>query len=302
LYSKVNYTIVGFFVVLFTLALIAFAFWLSKKGLGKEYKYYQTYIKESVGGLSIDSAVKLRGINVGSVSDMHIDPNDIQKVNVTLKINEQTPIKEDMVTIIKSHGVTGLSYIEITQGSNDSKELLSKEGEMALIDNKPSLIESFSNNIDPITHNLKLAIEKFNQTLSPKNIETFSQILQNIETMTAKVVTIEEQMHSTLIAIEKSANKIDTTLNPDEINASLHHFAKTLEEYALLAKNLNRATKDFRHTVQRGDYNFKDIFEPIKIDVKESAYSFQELLYYLQKLSRSPADLIQRQTPKKFEE
>jgi hypothetical protein len=26
------------------------------------------------------------------------------------------------------------------------------------------------------------------------------------------------------------------------------------------------------------------------------------LLYYLQKLSRSPADLIQRQTPKKFEE
>ncbi len=302
MYSKVNYTIVGFFVVLFTLALIAFAFWLSKKGLGKEYTYYQTHIKESVGGLSIDSAVKLRGINVGSVSDMYIDSNDIQKVIVTLKINQHTPIKEDMVTIIKSHGVTGLSYIEITQGSNDSQALLSQEGEMALIDNKPSLIESFSNNIDPITHNLKLAIEKFNQTLSPKNIETFSQILQNIETMTAKVVTIEEQMRTTLIAIEKSANKIDTTLNPDEINASLHHFAKTLEEYTLLAQNLNRATKDFRYTVQRGDYNFKDIFEPIKIDVKESAYSFQELLYYLQKLSRSPADLIQRQTPKKFEE
>ncbi|MBN2824752.1 MAG: MCE family protein [Campylobacterales bacterium] len=302
MYSKVNYTLVGLFVVLFTVALTAFAFWLSKKGLGKEFKYYQTHIKESVGGLSIDSAVKLRGINVGSVSAMHIDHNDIQKVIVTLKINQDTPIKEDMITIIKSHGVTGLSYIEITEGSNDAKELLSKDGEMALIQNKPSLIESFSNNIDPITHSFKLAIDKFNQALSPNNLESFSQILANIETMTQKVITVEEQMNATLIAIEKSANKIDTVLNPDEINHSMAQLNLALQDYTLLAQNLNRTTKEFRYTINRGDYNFKDIIEPIKIDVKESAYSFQELLYYLQKLSRSPADIINRQQPKRFKE
>ncbi|MEA2028100.1 MAG: MlaD family protein [Campylobacterota bacterium] len=285
MYSKVNYALVGAFVVIFIVAMTLFAFWLSKRGMSGEFKYYQTHIKESVGGLSIDSGVKLRGINVGSVSDMHIDKSDIQKVIVTLKIKQATPIKEDMITIIKSHGVTGLSYIEITAGSNEAKELVSKDGEMALIHNKPSLIESFSNNIDPITYNLKNAIEKFNQTLSPKNIETFSNILDNIETMTAKVITIEEQMHITLVAIEKGANKIDSVLDQGDIN-------KTLQEYSALAKNLNRATRDFRYTIKRGDYNFKDIIEPIKIDVKESAYSFQELMFYLQKLSRSPSDVL----------
>ena len=303
MYSKVNYALVGAFVVIFTVAMTLFAFWLSKRGMSGEYKYYQTHIKESVGGLSIDSAVKLRGINVGSVSDMHIDNDDIQKVIVTLKIKRETPIKEDMITIIKSHGVTGLSYIEITAGSNEAKELLSKDGEMALIHNKPSLIESFSNNIDPITYNLKNAIEKFNQTLSPKNIETFSSILENIETMTAKVITVEEQMNATLIAIEKGANKIDTVLDQGDINRSIVNLNSALQDYGVLAKNLNRASKDFRYTIKRGDYNFKDIIEPIKIDVKESAYNFQELMFYLQKLSRSPSDVIWKSNKyKKFEE
>jgi phospholipid/cholesterol/gamma-HCH transport system substrate-binding protein len=303
LYSKVNYALVGLFVVLFTVAMMLFAFWLSKRGVSGEFKYYQTHIAESVGGLSIDSAVKLRGINVGSVSDMRIDKSDIQKVIVTLKIKQSTPIKEDMITVIKSHGVTGLAYIEITAGSNESKELLSHDGEVALIHNKPSLIESFSNNIDPITYNLKNAIEKFNQTLSPKNIDTFSNILVNIETITAKIITIEEQMNTTLIAIEKGASKIESILDPSDINNSFKNLNLALHEYRVLAKNLNRTTKDFRYTIKRGDYNFKDIVEPIKIDVKESAYSFQELLFYLQKLSRSPSDVIwKRQTPKKFEE
>lgn len=302
MYSKVNYALVGLFVVLFTAAMTLFAFWLSKRGMSGEFKYYQTHIKESVGGLSIDSAVKLRGINVGSVSDMRIDKGDIQKVIVTLKLHAQTPIKEDMVTIIKSHGVTGLAYIEITGGSNDAENLHSKSGEIALIRNKESLIESFSNNIDPITYNLKKAIEKFNQMLSPKNIETFSKILDNIETMTAKVITIEKQMDTTLIAIEKGANRIDTVLNQSDINSSLINLNIALQEYTLLAKNLNRATKDFRYTIKRGDYNFKDIIEPIKIDVKESAYSFQELMFYLQKLSRSPSDVIREQETKKFKE
>jgi len=301
-YSKVNYTLVGLFVVLFTLATTLFAFWLSKKGVSGEFKYYQTHISESVGGLSIDSAVKLRGINVGSVADMHIDKEDIQKVIVTIKIKQDTPIKEDMVTIIKSHGVTGLSYIEITGGSNEADELISKNGEMALIANKPSLIESFSNNIDPITYNLKKAIEKFNQMLSTKNLETFSKILENFRVMTTKVIVIEEQMNDTLIAIEKGANKIDRVLNAKDINQSMQNLNAALQDYTLLAQNLNRATKDFRYTLRRGDYNFKDIIEPIKIDVKESAYTFQELMYYLQKLSRSPGDIIYTQRPKKFKE
>ena len=40
MYSKINYTVVGLFVSLFTIALLAFGFWLAKYGFEEKYDRY----------------------------------------------------------------------------------------------------------------------------------------------------------------------------------------------------------------------------------------------------------------------
>ncbi len=51
--SKVNYTAVGVFVLIFTSSLIAFAFWLGKYNQDEAaYHRYHLYITESVSGLA----------------------------------------------------------------------------------------------------------------------------------------------------------------------------------------------------------------------------------------------------------
>jgi phospholipid/cholesterol/gamma-HCH transport system substrate-binding protein len=60
--SKINYTLVGGFVVLLLAGLIGFAYWLGKYGGQQEYSYYHVYMSESVAGLSNDSSVKYRGV------------------------------------------------------------------------------------------------------------------------------------------------------------------------------------------------------------------------------------------------
>ena len=44
--SRINYTLVGLFVVLLLAGLIAFAFWLVKYGGKQEYDYYYVYMSE----------------------------------------------------------------------------------------------------------------------------------------------------------------------------------------------------------------------------------------------------------------
>ena len=94
MYSRVKYTIVGIFVLLFGAGLVAFTFWLAKYGIQNDYKVYKLYMTESVSGLSKDSTVRLHGVDVGHVSDIRIDPNNVKRIEIRVKIRSDVPIKK----------------------------------------------------------------------------------------------------------------------------------------------------------------------------------------------------------------
>ncbi|HID45743.1 MAG TPA: MCE family protein, partial [Chromatiaceae bacterium] len=86
--SKVNYTIVGLFVVLLTSGLLGFAYWLAKHGSQEDYVTYRVYMSESVAGLTTDAAVKYRGVDVGTVTRMELAPDNPEHVMLTLHIRQ----------------------------------------------------------------------------------------------------------------------------------------------------------------------------------------------------------------------
>lgn len=211
MYSKVNYTIVGIFVLSFTIASLFFIFWLSKKGFKDEFKYYKTYIYESVGGLSIDSNVKLKGINVGSIGDIYIDSQDIEKVILILKIKQNTPIKEDMITIIKPLGITGLSYIEITGGSNSASELITSDNNISVIKNIPSMMLSFEDNINILHGKVLQFLDKSNKLLSSTNLDSIESILLDSKIIAQKTILLEDRLIETLLDINRTIRNFDSS-------------------------------------------------------------------------------------------
>ncbi len=66
--SKINYTIVGLFVVILTAVLLSVTFWLTRQYGQQTYDTYYVHLSESVAGLNIDATVKYRGVDVGTVS------------------------------------------------------------------------------------------------------------------------------------------------------------------------------------------------------------------------------------------
>ena len=74
--SKKTYIRIGLFVVVLTTALIWGTLWLSAGGAPGEFDFYTTYMNESVSGLSPDAALTYRGVNVGKVREITIDPNN----------------------------------------------------------------------------------------------------------------------------------------------------------------------------------------------------------------------------------
>ena len=93
--SKVNYTIVGFFVVALTTAVLIFAYWLTKSYGEQAYDTYYVHLSESVAGLNTDATVKYRGVDVGTVVSISLNPKNPEQVELVLNINQDTPIKTD---------------------------------------------------------------------------------------------------------------------------------------------------------------------------------------------------------------
>ncbi len=170
--DKVNYTLVGAFVLVLGAALVAGVLWLSAGLGGKQTtNAYQAVIQESVAGLNVDAPVKYMGVDVGKVSRIEIDPQNPQQVRLHFLIERGTPIKSDSLAVLKTQGLTGIAYVELSGGSAGSPALLAgADGVAPMIPFKMSLGARLENvltnvlgNVDRVSNNLNAVFTADNQ-------------------------------------------------------------------------------------------------------------------------------------------
>jgi phospholipid/cholesterol/gamma-HCH transport system substrate-binding protein len=313
MYSRINYTTVGIFVLIFTIGMIWFAFWLAKYGLQKEFDYYKVQMSESVSGLSKDSTVKLHGVDVGSISEIKINPKDIEKVEIVLKINKGTPIKEDMVVFTEMYGVTGISYLQIDGGTNEAKTLEPTEDYFPVIATAPSWLNKTTRGLGSLADRIASLVDKSQKILSEKNIETLGKVFDNTEKITAKAEEVEQKAINSLEEVDITLREFRTSM--DKINKKFTEatadFKEMKNDFASIkkvtnpmidklmetSKNFNRVTLKVEKSLDRGDYNLKQIFEPMLIEIEVLSQQINDLA---QQLEQSPNDLLFRgRTPRR---
>ncbi|MCX8026571.1 MAG: outer membrane lipid asymmetry maintenance protein MlaD [Thermodesulfovibrionales bacterium] len=88
----------------------------------KGYSIYAQF--EKSGGLKQGSVVEIAGVQIGKVRSIRLD-NTYQAV-VEMVINKDVQIQEDAIASIKTKGLIGEKYIQITPGGSDR---ILKDGE-----------------------------------------------------------------------------------------------------------------------------------------------------------------------------
>ncbi len=78
---------------------------------------YEIYgIFSNVGGLKVGSSVEIAGVNVGRVKTIALEN---YQANVVLNLPKDLKIQEDSIVSIKTKGLIGEKYVEITPGGSD---------------------------------------------------------------------------------------------------------------------------------------------------------------------------------------
>jgi phospholipid/cholesterol/gamma-HCH transport system substrate-binding protein len=209
--AKVNYVVVGVFVLALGAALIAGVLWLSSgSAFRRTYDTYQVYMRESVSGLSLDAPVKYRGVEVGRVRRIALAPQDVEQVLLTLDIERGTPVKQDTIAVLRVQGLTGIANIELTGGRRDSPPLTAQNGEeYPVIRTGPSLMVRLDTAVTMLLTNLNRTSENLNAVMDKENLQALKRVLADVETLTrtiaARSAAIDRGLISASRALENSA-------------------------------------------------------------------------------------------------
>ena len=310
-----NYAVVGAFVLILGAVLVAGILWLASGGdFQKKYDLYLAIEDESVAGLNLNAPVKYNGVDVGKVREIKLDSGKPERVNLLFAIERGTPIKEDTVAILKTQGLTGIAYVELSGGDNNSPPLLATAGsKYPVIRTKPSLsarlenvlttvlakLDSTSNNINAILSNENQAALKSSladiatvaHTIAARKdsldavITNASHTLENTSRATAQAGPLIERIGRSAEAIEKMGNEVARTSGSagktvNSIGADVKRFtAETLPELERMLGELSVLSTSLRHLSEQTGRNPSSILfgrQPVPDGPGESPTGVQQ--------------------------
>lgn len=293
--TRASYLLVGIFALV---AMVGFAIavvWMAGANLRDVATRYDIYFKGSVSGLKEGNAVRYRGIPVGVVARMEINPENVEQVRVTIEVPQKTPVKEDTVAALEYQGITGVGYIELSGGTHDAPLLEAKPGqERPVIPSKPSQLQELFDTAPELVTRITAVVDRVAILLNPQNQENIARTLDNLRTFTGMLAersgdfgTAVNSVTSAMADTRAAAKQVETALREiGGLAKSLQSLSTTLDkDFAGVGPEAKEALTEVRKTAvefKRAAVVLADLVdrnkEPVNTFAASGLYELTQLL------------------------
>ncbi len=313
---KGNYLLAGSFVLILSIVTLGLVVWLGKSDYRGVYDSYYSYMRQSVSGLSVNSAVKYRGVDVGRVKDITLNPENTEEVRLTLDILQGTPIKMDTVATLETQGLTGLATLNLEGGSREAPSLMVEPGqEYPVIQSRPSLFFRLDmalsrllseQSLTKLLKNLNAFSENAKAMMSEKNRGHVERTLTDLSTISR---TLAGQSDSINHVFETASESMDNfailtaTIN-EEIPPLLNRISTSVEAVKHVTEELSRTGNVVETVVQESrpdiEHFTRETLGETGLLVTELRELTSTLQRVVQQIGQDPDSLVfGRATPRK---
>ncbi|MFO7705191.1 MAG: MlaD family protein [Halopseudomonas sp.] len=299
--TKVNYAVVGIFVLALCALFVVGVLWLAAgSGTIKEYGLYISVINESVAGLDVNAPVKYMGVDVGKVQKMQLDPANPQEVQLLFAIEKGTPIREDTEAVLKTQGLTGIAHVELS-GSTPGSHLLAAKApdQYPMIRSKPSLSTRLENVLASVLAKLDRTSANVDAMFDEENREEVKRILASSALVLSTIAAHRQDISR---FITSAANTADHTSRVAlQIDPMLDRISNAADAVEVMAKEATLASTDAQNVfadVASGVHQFTGSTLP---ETERLLAELNSLLVSLRRLSeqteRNPSSLLRGRQP-----
>jgi phospholipid/cholesterol/gamma-HCH transport system substrate-binding protein len=219
---RASYLVVGAAVLALLAGLAAFSVWLVRADVDQNTARYEIAFEGSVSGLPPGGQVLYRGIPVGRVAEIRIDPDNVENVLVAVDIERNTPIKEDTVATLEFQGLTGIAYVQLRGGTQASARLDPDAEPSPRIPSRRSALERVFDSTPELLAQAVALVGRLSLLLTDENLEAVAGILRNVETVTATLAARSDTIDTALAgAAEMTGAVRDTSMEVRSLASDL---------------------------------------------------------------------------------
>lgn len=238
-----HYFIVGIFVTTALMALTFFIIWLAGSHDSRRYERYTIYFEDSVSGLKQSAIVQYRGVAVGYVNEMRLDPKRNDLIKVDIEIDSSTPVFQSTRATLGQQGFTGIIFIELNTQDGDTQPAPRLDGERyPIIRGSGTQLSKLFEEIPKITKQVLVLTEKMNDVMNEDTIASLQNTAKNIEKLSTDMngLLSEQNVTNTTMALQNLATASET------LPQLVERFNQTANEMDEAAKTLNSVLTDNR--------------------------------------------------------
>lgn len=230
-----------------------------------------------INGLGAQSRVRYRGMAVGSVRAVAIDPEDLRTLLVRIAVPADLPLTRGTTAALGTLGVTGLAFVQLDDRGVDRRPLAAADGEVPRIALQPGLVEALSGRalaaldqfqalgerlqgalaslesaaagVDRGVAELPATLAALRAALSAGNIARITSVLGNLERGSAEAVPAVAELRRLIVRIDQAAARLE--LRAAAAGDDL--VERTLPQLGVLLGELTSTSQRFGHLVEELD-------------------------------------------------
>ena len=269
---------VGLFVLIALASILFLTFEIKSFDSLKEKGYTVYAMVNDASGITQKSRVKLRGVKIGVVDSMQLEPNGV-KLKLLINKNVKIPVGS-MVTLAQDN-VLGGKYLKIIPSNSNEYYTANSIIKKYL---PSSSMADVMTNINSAVNKVKILIDKLNNTLDKNTTKNIQITMANIKETSVLLKDIMKNTDKKLPTLLDNANKLVLTykqtgdiikqklpsiLNKtDTLMYKLNNISDTLKvklvalsnQYIKLGQNANKILKDNQKGIKQTVASAKDFF------------------------------------------
>lgn len=245
--SRAFALITGAFVLGLVACLIAWAQWLAKEPLARtKYRVVSTI---PVAGLNPEAQVRYRGMGVGRVNTIGLDPKDKRRILIGIEVDDTIPVTRGTYAQLGMEGITGIAYVHLLdEGKDVNPPPVAEDGvsELAL---RPSFMDTLSDGAEGTVRETRELIAALHSLLSEDNRKRIGSTLASLEKVAGHLESTAQRLPG---VIDRTDARLGAWLGEDNrklARESLERMNEAMASLPELTREAKQLAQDARGLV-----------------------------------------------------
>lgn len=245
--SRAFALITGAFVLGLLACLIAWAQWLAKEPLARTK--YRVVSAIPVAGLNPEAQVRYRGMGVGRVNTIGLDPKDKRRILIGIEVDDAIPVTRGTYAQLGMEGITGIAYVHLLDDGRDQQPAAAAADGVAELALRPSFMDTISDGAEGTVREARELIAALHALLNEDNRKRIGTTLASLEKVAVNLEATSQRLPG---VIDRTDARLGVWLGEDNrklARDSLEKMKEAMASLPELTKEAKQLAQDARGLV-----------------------------------------------------